>query len=724
MILALVFWTAAVVSAAPRADGQATPAAAPADRQLSPLSERPQRQTTCAGVPIKRFGFCWVLGEAPDLLDDVPLQVGNAAPRVKVHPKDSSQIKRNYLGVTTTRMPRSTDNDYLPVEAIHLIDGNLQTCWLSRCQTQPDVQPVWIRLDFPVERVVRRVVLRKRPPADQPRNMLGWVPFPGAAEVGRGMPETITIKASTDNRQWETLYDGPTNDSPTKYDFEFRFAARPVKQLWIIAGKLPLVENILYAFSLAEVEVYDTAGKNVALATRGTGVTVNSTHHGPGQELAAHRWYWPLHYDAGFKWARMGYHDDPINWHWVEKEKGVLKIDPETDAAVSELAAHGVNIVMALDFGNRLYCGPASRPLPQLWEWNYDMPAPPTTPEAIAAWTRYVEFMVKHFRDRVHHFELWNEWNISCYWGAMPSVEQYLAVARAAIPVIRKHAPDAKIMMGSWAGFPHGISKWSPAQLAEQEKNNLYLKATRQLARDVDEIGWHPFYQTDPVSLAGYPADVRSVRAWLAGVGFRGHEMVTEWNYSALYPPLSGEGAAKAWCGGFKASEIEKAKYVAQVFTRHTALGAESFFCEMYFPQFGPLDLSLLRRSFDADPIPPLQPQAAYYVTRNLATMLDGLEPGDAKYSIDHAPARLESYALESPAGPALVLWLAGHAQDRCDGAPVDVRLKKPCGRATGYDPVNGVSQPLDVTPTADGALLKGILVRDWPLIIRLESPR
>ena len=39
------------------------------------------------------------------------------------------------------------------------------------------------------------------------------------------------------------------------------------------------------------------------------------------------------------------------------------------------------------------------------------------------------------------------------------------------------------------------------------------------------------------------------------------------------------------------------------------------------------LDLSLLRRSFDADPIAPLQPQAGYYVTRNLATMLDGLEP-------------------------------------------------------------------------------------------------
>jgi hypothetical protein len=297
-------------------------------------------------------------------------------------------------------------------------------------------------------------------------------------------------------------------------------------------------------------------------------------------------------------------------------------------------------------------------------------------------------------------------------------------VARAAIPVIRKHAPEAKIMMGSWAGFPHGMSKWSPAQRAEQEKNNLYLAAARQLARDVDEIAWHPFYQTDPASLAGYPADVRAVRAWLAGVGFHGHEMVTEWNYSALYPPLTAETAAKVWSGGFRASEIQKAKYVAQVFTRHTALGAESFFCEMYFPQFGCLDLSLLRRTFDADPIPPLQPQAAYYVTRNLATMLDQLEPGGVPSTIDRGPARLESYPLQSPTGPALVLWLSGHAQDHCQGVPVDVRLKTRCVRATAYDPINGVSQPLDLAPTSDGTLLAGLLVRDWPLIVRLEASR
>jgi hypothetical protein len=165
-----------------------------------------------------------------------------------------------------------------------------------------------------------------------------------------------------------------------------------------------------------------------------------------------------------------------------------------------------------------------------------------------------------------------------------------------------------------------------------------------------------------------------------------------------------------------------KAKYVAQVFTRHTALEIESFFCEMYFPQFGVLDLSLLRRSFDADPISPLQPQAAYYLTRNLATMLDELEPAEFEYTLDRAPSNLEAFKRSTPGGPALAFWLGGRAQDRCEGVSIDVRLQASARKATAYDPVNGVAQELIVTQSGTGQLLKGILVRDWPLIIRLSD--
>jgi hypothetical protein len=32
---------------------------------------------------------------------------------------------------------------------------------------------------------------------------------------------------------------------------------------------------------------------------------------------------------------------------------------------------------------------------------------------------------------------------------------------------------------------------------------------------------------------------------------------------------------------------------------------------------------------------------------------------------------------------------------------------------------VNGVRQELAVTPSGDASILKGLLVRDWPLVIR-----
>ena len=106
------------------------------------------------------------------------------------------------------------------------------------------------------------------------------------------------------------------------------------------------MENWLYAFSIAGVDVIDSAGSNVALATRGTGVTVSSTQHSLGQTREEHHWLWPLAADLGVKWIRIGYHDDPVNWHWVEKEKGKLAVDPEADAAIDYLVERGVDIVL------------------------------------------------------------------------------------------------------------------------------------------------------------------------------------------------------------------------------------------------------------------------------------------------------------------------------------------------------------------------------------------
>jgi hypothetical protein len=684
------------------------------------IFQQPVVRGNCRGGAIHFFGYTPVLAESPDLVDGVCLQAGNGNPVKKIHPKKSWEITSNRIGTTAPRMPRMPENDEMPLEPVHLIDGDPDTCWCSRTQPQPDVEPVWIRIDLAMERPISRIVLKKR--RNTPARNVDWQEYLAAykaVEVGRGMPGKLTVKISRDAWHWETLFDGPTGDTPEKNEFEAAFSPRPAKQIWILGTDLPSVEHFLFAFSIAEVEIYDDRGNNVALVSRGTGVTVNSTMHTHGQEMETHRWFWPMHYDLGLKFVRVGYHDDPINWHWVEKERGKLQVDSLADASITDLVDHGVDVVMALGFGNRLYTQKdPTRKLPQLWEWYFEDPAPPTSPAALEAWGRYVRFMAEHFKDRVKIFEIWNEWNISLYWGATSNVEDYAAVARVAIPILREVAPKAKIMLGSVSGFTFGMSRWTPEEFADREKNHLFMQAVKVLGREVDLIGWHPFYQTDPENrdFRSYVSDVRAFQEYCKRCGFRGEYMVTEWNYAASYPAP----ATPSWWGPFVASELQKAKYVAQIVVKHTALGITSFFCETWNSTY-PLDLSLLRRTFAADPIYPLGPQPAYYVLRNLATALEYLQPGQIDFNIENGPAEVEAFVLKREGQTVLALWTPGRAEDICPGQSADLFIKGFFSQAIGYDPLNGIEQPLDIEVREGQTLLKGVLIKDYPLLVCLK---
>jgi hypothetical protein len=685
---------------------------------LSPFDE-PVIRAACGGMQIRTYGYTHVLAGAPDLAEATPLQTGNPRPLTRLPLKTSREIAFNRLGGTSPRMPRTEANDYLPLECIHLIDGDPTTCWSSKSLPQPDVEPVWIRLDLPVERDLSRIVLSKRAPGPARCTDMSSMPLDtNAVEVGMAMPAELTIRISRDARTWETVFDGPSGDSPEQLAFSCEFAARPAKQIWIIGRQLRRVENWLYAFSIASVAVYDTAGRNVALATRGTGVTVSSTQHSLGQTRDEHRWLWPLAVDLGVKWIRIGYHDDPVNWHWVEQEKGRLAVDPMADAAIDYLVERGVDIVLALGFGNRLYSNAdPARHLPQLWEWYYENPCPPTTPEALEAWAGYVRFMARKYCGRIKVFEIWNEWNIGVYWGAQPSLEQYLAIARLTIPILRQECPQAKVMLGSYAGYFPGISTWSPDELAQQERDSLLLAAIRELAPEIDIIGWHPFYQTDPdkPAVRSYTADVRRFQDWCRTQGFHGDFCASEWSYGASYP----EPTPPNWWGDYVCSELAKAKYVARLSVQHTALACDSFFCETWGNSYYAMDLTLMRRTFTSDPISPQQPQAAYYVMRNLATALENLQPAAFDFHVEGGPADLEQFALERPGEQVVTLWQPGQAADDCPGVPADLILSGRCRQATGYDPLNGVEQELDLEFVDGGTRIRGLLIKDYPILVR-----
>ncbi len=183
------------------------------------------------------------------------------------------------------------------------------------------------------------------------------------------------------------------------------------------------------------------------------------------------RWWWTRMFDAGVNFIRIGQYEnssDYTSWEWVERKRGEYAVVPELDDYVNSLVENGVHIEIQLLYGNPLYTSPAGR-LPQSITPEsgsfhnpdrslYSVFWPPKTPEQIEAFTKYVAWMVNHFRGRVQYYEIWNEPNID-YWNPHPDAEEYGRLFKASAKVIHATDSNAKTVFGGLAGAHQDFAK-------------------------------------------------------------------------------------------------------------------------------------------------------------------------------------------------------------------------------------------------------------------------
>jgi hypothetical protein len=179
--------------------------------------------------------------------------------------------------------------------------------------------------------------------------------------------------------------------------------------------------------------------------------------------LPWNRRWWTRMFDAGFKWIRIGQYEnssDRTSWDWIEPKRGAYASSPELDDAVDSLVDNGINIQVQLLYGNVMYTSPSGRlpdtstPTPGSFHNDdrslYSIFYAPTTPEQIAAFNRYVAWMVAHFHDRIHYWALWNEQDIG-YWNPWGNPEQYGRLLTAFIETVHKTDREAKVIYGGQA---------------------------------------------------------------------------------------------------------------------------------------------------------------------------------------------------------------------------------------------------------------------------------
>ena len=147
---------------------------------------------------------------------------------------------------------------------------------------------------------------------------------------------------------------------------------------------------------------------------------------------------------------------DEVSWGAVEREKGKYSMPASVDAYISRALESGIQPLLVLDYGNRFY----------------DDHDKPVSPEAIEGFTRYAEFVVAHFKGKVHLYEVWNEWDIAIGGTKAGSAEDYAKLLKAVYPRIKKIDPSITVLGG--CPTSGGIRKgWLDRMLASDVLGSL-----------------------------------------------------------------------------------------------------------------------------------------------------------------------------------------------------------------------------------------------------------
>lgn len=165
--------------------------------------------------------------------------------------------------------------------------------------------------------------------------------------------------------------------------------------------------------------------------------------------------------DLPVKWARL-----QTGWARVEKTKGVFDWQ-WLDESVDGLLERGFIPFFNVGYGNSLYME---------GDMGYH---PLISEEAFEAWKRFVKALTKRYKNKISHYEIWNEPNLTSFWkpGAVDP-EKYVRLVRDTGRIIRQNCRGAVIIGGVLSRLPF---------------NFINAMFEHGLAKEIDIFSFHPY---------------------------------------------------------------------------------------------------------------------------------------------------------------------------------------------------------------------------------------
>lgn len=156
------------------------------------------------------------------------------------------------------------------------------------------------------------------------------------------------------------------------------------------------------------------------------------THQGLGGPVSA-RGYVPAENVAQIKQLGLNSFRDDFPWSDFETAGRRMSFTPRLGRLEAQVRSGVARPLLILAFGHHLV--PNS--------------SPPTTDEARQRFADYAAAAAQSVVAQHPLFELWNEWNLAAKKDAAFSPENYLALAEAARPAVKRVAPNAPFLVGA-----------------------------------------------------------------------------------------------------------------------------------------------------------------------------------------------------------------------------------------------------------------------------------
>lgn len=172
---------------------------------------------------------------------------------------------------------------------------------------------------------------------------------------------------------------------------------------------------------------------------------------------------------VGVTWIRADF-----EWSGIEGTKGSFTWG-RADVAVDQARSHGINVLATLDYT------PAWARTNQASD-HY----PPDDPNDYA---NFAKAAVLRYKDRVHHWEIWNEPNLWRFWLPKPNVNAYTTLLKKAYAAIKSVDPAATVMVG-------GLTVSGGINLSTTFLQNIYANNGGTSKGLFDAVAWHPYCRT------------------------------------------------------------------------------------------------------------------------------------------------------------------------------------------------------------------------------------